>query len=71
MAAGQEADNAGRDESGDPGEGRVGHLRRVDQIEAVGGSYSVNCDVLKTQRNRNQSHRKQVIDKHYLLFRID
>ena len=49
VAAGQEADNAGRDESGDPGEGRVGHLRRLDKIEAAGGSHSVNCDMLETK----------------------
>ena len=47
MAAGQEADHAGRDESGDPGEGRVGHLRRLDKIEAAGGSHSVICDKVK------------------------
>ena len=49
MAARQEADNAGRDEPGDPGEGRAGHLRRVDKIEAAGGSHSVNCDMLETK----------------------
>ena len=37
MDAGPEADHAGRDEPGDPGEGRGGHLRRLDEIATVGG----------------------------------
>ena len=45
MAAGQEADHAGRDEPGDPGEGRAGHLRRVDEVETGGGSRSLICDM--------------------------
>ena len=48
MAAGPEADHAGRDEPGDPGEGRGGHLRRLDEIATVGGT-KVICDMVRNQ----------------------
>ena len=37
MDAGEEADHAGRDERRDSGEGRIGHLRRLDEIVTEGG----------------------------------
>ena len=48
MDAGPEADHAGRDEHGDPGEGRGGHLRRLDEIATVGGT-QVICDMFRNQ----------------------
>ena len=48
MDAGPEAGHAGRDEHGDPGEGRGGHLRRLDEIATAGGT-QVICDMFRNQ----------------------